>query len=83
MEPNKFDIRGFKVYITRNNLDELRKIDNIESSSILKDECPVVAEGKWSQSGNWIFFRTYSEDHKYNYEFDEFITQYKEGKNYF
>lgn len=83
MEPSKFQLQGFKVYIEEENLRDIIDSENIECSSILKSECPVVAEGKWSESGKWIFYKTHSEKTEYDFRFEEFMEQFKQGLEFF
>lgn len=70
---SSIDIEGHKVYLETEDLENLENIEFVACSNILRSECPVVAEGKWSSDGDWLFFRTYSSDSEYDLEYDEFL----------
>lgn len=83
MEAKKFDIDGFRVLIKEEELHELEDINFVECSNIIESECPVVAEGDWTENGIWLFFRTYDSNSNYSFEFDEFMEAVKKGREEF
>lgn len=74
-EPEKFDVDGFRVYLTEEDIEDIYDEDDISASNILKSECPVVAEGNWDSTGSWLFYKTHSE----NVEYDMTYTELKEN----
>lgn len=70
---SSINIEGYRVFLETGDLEDLQEVDFVSCSNILKSECPVVAEGKWSSDGNWLFFRTHSSDCEYDLEYDEFM----------
>lgn len=66
---NQFDVNGFLVYLTDDNLDDISKRDHISAKQVAKDECPVVAEGMFDSTGSWIFYKTHSESADYDMEY--------------
>jgi len=72
-EANAIRIEGHRVLLEEDNLEELEGMDFVGCSNVMKSECPVVAEGKWSKDGQWLFFRTYSASAGYDLEYEEFV----------
>lgn len=75
---NQFDVDGFLVYLTEEDLDDISERDHISAKQVLKDECPVVAEGMWDSTGCWVFYRTHSESTDYDMKYktlrDDIVT---------
>lgn len=80
MEANKFNVDGFRVLIKKDELEKLRDVEYIRCSNIVKSECPVVAEGDWTEDGIWLFFKTYSENSDYSFEFNKFMKAVEKGR---
>ena len=68
-QENRFDVDGFLVYLTEDDLDDISGRDDISATQVLSTECPVVAEGMWDSTGCWLFYKTYSENIEYDMDY--------------
>lgn len=80
MKGNDIEIEGHKVRIKKENLEEIKDISFINASPIIKEECPLLAEGQWTSDGQWLFFRTHPDSDNYNLDFEDFVEVANEAK---
>lgn len=72
---NRFDVDGFLVYLNKEDLENISERDDISANTVLKSECPVVAEGNWDSTATWLFYRTYSEETEYDMTYDKLVDE--------